>query len=55
VVGDLPMNLYEGEKFTADEVYSFYLGVMLRFAHRQGFPDIPGFLLDWVAKGEPSD
>jgi hypothetical protein len=22
---------------------------MLRFAHSQGYPDIPDFLLDWVA------
>jgi hypothetical protein len=39
------MNLYDGEKFTANEVYSFHLGVMLRFAHSQGYPDIPDFLL----------
>ena len=48
VVSKLPMNLYDGEKFTADQVYSFHLGVMLRYAHRQGYPDIPDFLLDWV-------
>ncbi len=50
VIGKLPTNLYDGEKFTADEVYSFHLGVMLRYAHGQGYPDIPDFLLDWVAK-----
>ena len=55
VVSKLPMNLYDGEKFTANEVYSFHLGVMLRFAHSQGYPDIPDFLLDWVRKGESSD
>jgi hypothetical protein len=49
VASDLPMNLYDGGKFTANEVYSFHLGVMLRFAHSQGYPDIPDFLLDWVA------
>ena len=55
VVSKLPMNLYDGGKFTASEVYSFHLGVMLRFAHSQGYPDIPDFLLDWRAKGESSD
>jgi len=55
VVSDLPMNLYDGGRFTADEAYSFHLGVMLRFAHSQGYPDIPDFLLDWVAKSRPSD
>jgi hypothetical protein len=55
VVSDLPMNLYDGGKFTADEAYSFHLGVMLRFAHSQGYPDIPDFLLDWVRKSESSD
>ena len=55
VVSSLPMNLYDGEKFTPDEVYSFHLGVMLRFAHRQGYPDIPDFLLDWTAKSGASD
>jgi hypothetical protein len=50
VVSRLPMNLYDGEKFTANEVYSFHLGVMLRFAHSQGYPDIPDFLLDWIAR-----
>ena len=55
VVSKLPMNLYDGEKFTADEVYSFHLGVMLRYAHRQSFPDVPDFLLDWTAEGESSN
>jgi len=50
VVSKLPMNLYDGEKFTANEVYSFHLGVMLRFAHSQGYPDIPDFLLGWGKK-----
>jgi len=47
VVSKLPMNLYDGEKFTANEAYSFHLGVMLRFAHSQGYPDVPDFLLGW--------
>lgn len=55
VVSDLPMNLYDGEKFTADEAYSFHLGVMLRYAHSQSYPDVPDFLLDRTAKGEYSD
>lgn len=55
VVSNLPMNLYQGEKLTADEVYSFHLGVTLRFAHSQGYPDLPDFLLDWITKGESSD
>lgn len=50
VISDyLPMNLYDGEKFTANEVYSFHLGVMLRYAHSRGDPDIPDFLFDWVS------
>jgi hypothetical protein len=47
VVSSLPTNLYDGEKFTINEVYSFHLGVMLRFAHSQGYPDIPDFLVGW--------
>ncbi len=49
VVSKLPMNLYDGEKFTANEAYSFHRGVILRYAHGQGYPDIPDFLLDWRA------
>ena len=55
VVSKLPMNLYDGEKFTANEVYSFHLGVMLRFAHSQGYPDIPDFLLGWEKRSGTSD
>ena len=50
VVSKLPTNLYDGEKFTASEAYSFHLGVMLRFAHSQGYPDVPDFLLNWRAE-----
>ncbi|GAF70763.1 unnamed protein product [marine sediment metagenome] len=55
MVSKLPTNLYQGEKLTTNEVYSFHLGVMLRFAHSQGYPDLPDFLLDWIAEGESSD
>jgi len=36
VGGDFPMNLYDKSKFpTADEAYSFHLGLMLRISERQ--------------------